>query len=82
MISVCCRSVPKAVTKRRISLYIELDKHQKRCDADAPWKSLLDALVACKMLVDDSIEWVELGTIEYGRNYETPGTWILWQDLQ
>lgn len=82
IIAAMCRSVPKATKKRKISLYIDLDKHQKRFDVDAPWKSLLDALVACKALVDDSTKWAETGGIEYGRNYETPGTWILWQDLQ
>ncbi len=81
IIALCCRSIPKATTKRKIDIYIDLDKNQKRLDYDNTFKSLLDALVQCGVLKNDSPDWVQVGSVEYGRNYETPGTWILWKDL-
>lgn len=65
--------VPEAKGKRRVGLKIILGPRQRAADPDAYWKSTLDALVACKRLVNDSREWVELGAVEFGRgkNKET-----------
>ena len=60
--------VPEAVrVRRRVSLRVVLGPRQRAFDPDAPWKSLLDALVACRRLVNDSRQWMELGTIEFER---------------
>lgn len=59
--------IPDAVHKRRVSLRIVLQGRDKATDPDANWKSLLDALVACRLLVNDSSEWVSLGEVEYER---------------
>ncbi len=72
--------LPRAEGKRRVSLEIVLTGHQKPTDDDNAFKSCLDALTACGLLVDDSPRWVELGTVEYSRSGE-PGTTIILQDL-
>ena len=59
--------VPEARHRRRVSLRVILGPRQRAFDPDAPWKSLLDALVACRRLVDDSRQWCELGEIEFER---------------
>lgn len=53
--------VPLATTRRRVSVEVTLAGRMRRVDPDAIWKSLLDALVAAQLLVDDSASWVELG---------------------
>lgn len=58
---------PKATGKRRVDLFITLGTRQRQSDYDAPWKSLLDALVNCKMLIDDNAAGVQLGDIIYDR---------------
>lgn len=52
---------PPALGKRRVELTIIHGEHDpgRPADPDARWKSLLDALVWAKMLVDDSEEWCE-----------------------
>jgi hypothetical protein len=59
--------VPEARCRRRVSLRVVLGPRQRACDPDAFWKSTLDALVACRRLVDDSRTWCELGTVEFDR---------------
>lgn len=59
--------VPKAQGKRRVSVEIVLGPRQRGGDPDAYWKSLLDALVACGALDDDSKERVVLGEVSYSR---------------
>lgn len=59
--------VPKAAGKRRVSLTAYLGKGQRRWDPDNTWKSLLDALVACGVLADDSDKWAELGPVAFVR---------------
>jgi Holliday junction resolvase RusA-like endonuclease len=69
-VSVCARSadITRAEVPRRVSLHITLGKRQRRPpDRDAWWKSLLDALVACGLLVDDSPRWCDTGTVTYDR---------------
>jgi hypothetical protein len=57
-----CR-IPPADGRRRVSLLITLPPGQRRWDPDCFWKSCLDALVAARLLKDDSSKWCELGTI-------------------
>lgn len=59
-----------AECKRRVDLHITYqtkkdakNKAMSVCDPDAFWKSLLDALVNCGALYDDSPKWVELGDV-------------------
>lgn len=59
--------IPKATTKRRVELVIELGKGQRACDPDAYFKSLGDALTACGLLVNDSHKWVEWSPVQYVR---------------
>ena len=58
---------PKANSKRRVSLTITLAKGQRACDPDAYTKSLLDGLVHCGQLVDDSRLWCEIEAIKFER---------------
>lgn len=60
-------SVPEAQGKRRVRLIITLGPGQRGADADAYWKSLLDAMAHAKLIRGDSKEWVELLPVEYQR---------------
>ena len=57
--------VPQATGRRRISVQVE--GMGPLPDPDNLLKSLLDALIGCQLLVDDSGAWCELGTIEVVR---------------
>lgn len=59
------QDIPKATGKRRVSITIRQRKGVKTADPDAYLKSLLDALVSCQALVDDSGEWCEIGSVRY-----------------
>jgi len=59
--------LPKADCKRRIHLTIIMGKGQRACDPDAYFKSLLDGLVKCGTLVNDSHKWVELMPVKITR---------------
>ena len=61
-IVVECRTqrIPKATGKRRVILTWVMAPRNKPIDADAPWKNLLDGLVAAGALKDDTLEWCEL----------------------
>lgn len=72
--------VPKAAGKRRVSLTIRLGPRQRAGDPDAYWKSLLDALVGCGLLVDDSRQWVELAPVSFERG-ERAATVLVIEDL-
>jgi hypothetical protein len=71
--------VPVAKVRRRVTLRIVLGPRQKGGDTDAYWKSLLDALVANHLLIDDNKNWVELMPVEFERG--ALGTWILLEDI-
>jgi DNA-directed RNA polymerase specialized sigma24 family protein len=74
--------IPKAKTRRRVSLEVNLTGRQKPFDEDAPWKFLLDGLVLAGLLVDDSPEWAEMGTVRCIRNErQEAGTCIILTDL-
>lgn len=61
MLAAYCRlaDVPRATGPRRVSLTLGLGPRQRSPDPDNLWKSLLDGLVKCGMLVDDSSKWCE-----------------------
>lgn len=67
------QQIPKAQGKRRVSLEVTNAGRYRRVDPDAFFKSLLDALVACGLLMDDSPRWCELGTVTQrrGKRLET-----------
>ncbi len=72
--------VPIATGPRRIHLAITLGKGRRAADPDAYWKSLLDALVACKLLIDDNRQNCVLDPVEFSRGNE-PETTIELYDL-
>lgn len=49
----------KASGKRMVSIIITTAKRGRKADPDAYYKSTLDALVKCSMLIDDSSKWCE-----------------------
>jgi hypothetical protein len=51
--------IPAALGKRRVSVELHGWPRGRLPDPDAVWKSLLDALVAAGLLVDDSARWCE-----------------------
>lgn len=67
IIAAYSRKLPKATKKRRVELEVGLGARQKQFDVDAPWKNLLDGLVKCEMLVDDSAEWCEIAPLQFTR---------------
>lgn len=66
-VSILGADVPRAEIKRRVSVEIILGPRQRAADPDAYWKSLLDGLVVCGALVDDSRTWCELGSVSFQR---------------
>ena len=58
-IAALCCGVPRATTRRRVAVTLR-DRYGSFPDDTAPWKSLLDALVRNRLLVDDSRRWCEL----------------------
>ena len=75
-----CVRLPTAVTRRRVSLQIVFGKGQRRCDPDAYWKTVNDALVHAKLLVNDNPRWCQLGSVDVSRE-ETAATRILLEDI-
>ncbi len=71
---------PKATGKRRVQLEIILTGRQKMTDPMAYAKSLLDALVHCGLLIDDTGEWVEWIPPVYTRG-DVGVTTIVLEDL-
>jgi hypothetical protein len=59
--------VPRATTKRRVTLTIILGPRQREHDDDNVWKSLLDACVFIGALVDDKPKWLERLPVRYER---------------
>lgn len=75
------QGIPKAAGKRRVSLTVRHGRSVKAADADALWKSLLDALVKCGLLLDDDPAHCELGTVGY-ETAERRGLVVLLEDLE
>lgn len=67
IVAAYAKPFAKAQGKRRVTLRIVLGKGERACDPDAFWKSLLDALVQCGMLVDDNRQNVELMPVRFDR---------------
>jgi Holliday junction resolvase RusA-like endonuclease len=61
---------PLATSKRRVDLRITLGPRQREGDEDNWWKSVLDALVHAKMLIDDNRRWCERGEVSFERGKE------------
>lgn len=59
------QQIPRATGKRRVSITVRQKKGVKCADVDAYFKVLLDALVRCQAIVDDSGEWCEIGSVKY-----------------
>jgi Holliday junction resolvase RusA-like endonuclease len=59
------QDVPRAKCKRRVS--VRVTAPGRLPDPDNLLKSLLDALVAARLLVDDSAAWIELGQVKVER---------------
>lgn len=78
---VKAQDVPPALGKRRVSLEITLTGRQKEADPLAYAKSLLDSLVACRMLVDDNSQFVEWVPPVYTKGEELK-TVIVLEDLE
>lgn len=74
--------IPKATGKRRVGITILLGKYQREKDPDAYWKSLLDAMVHAKLLVDDREKWCEQGAVKHERTKgRTWGTLLTLEDI-
>lgn len=70
-----------ATGKRRVSLAIVLGPRQRGGDPDCWWKSTLDGLKHAGMILDDSKERVELGSVTYERGSQK-ATRITLEDLE
>ncbi len=61
------RGVPKASQKRAVSLHVVFPPGKRMPDVDAYWKSALDSLVACGILVNDTDAWAVMHPVDYSR---------------
>jgi len=73
-------AIPPATGKRRVQLVLTLAPRQRAGDPDAYWKSMLDALTATGLLVDDNRQHVELAPVEFERG-RAKATTILLADV-
>ncbi len=80
LIAECGSWIPAATGKRRVSLVVLFAPKRRRVDKDALWKSCLDAMVSLGILVDDSPNYLDLGTVEYFRGPHD-GMFILVEDV-
>jgi Holliday junction resolvase RusA-like endonuclease len=60
-------TIPPADGPRRVSLHLYGWPRGRLPDPDAPLKSLLDALVHARLLVDDGAAWCVLGGVRFER---------------
>ncbi len=67
IVAYYARNVPKASQKRAVSLHVVFPPGKRMPDVDAYAKSLLDSLVHCKLLVNDSSAWCVLNPVAYSR---------------
>lgn len=74
------RGVPKASQKRAVSLHVIFPPGKRMPDVDAYAKSLLDALVHCGLLVNDSSAWCVLEPVAYSRG-QALTTFITVEDI-
>ena len=73
--------VPPATGKRRVGLAVWLRPRCRGGDPDAYHKALLDALVACRLLVDDARQWCEITPVRYERRRDWWGCEITLEDV-
>ncbi len=68
--------VPLAQGPREVNLTIDLGpkRQAKGSDPDAYWMSLLDSLVAARMLIDDRRQFCRPGRVEFERGAERATT--------
>lgn len=64
---VALAGVPAAAGRRRLTVRLVLGPRMRGVDPDAPFKVLLDSLVWCGALRDDSRAWLDLAPAEYER---------------
>jgi Holliday junction resolvase RusA-like endonuclease len=67
--------------KRRVELRFVVPKGKRRCDGDNVKKSLLDALVACGLLRNDSPVWCESPEPVWARSESTREAFVILTDL-
>lgn len=80
-IQVASLHLRPATGKRKVEVTVTLGpKQKKKVDPFAYWKSLLDALVNAKMLVDDSDKWAQVEPLKYERGERR--TLIVLTDLE
>jgi hypothetical protein len=79
-LSAIAQRLPVARGKRRVDLRITLGPRGRKGDAGNWWKSVEDALVHARLLVDDSPEWYEQGEVTFERG-KSPATVIELTDL-
>lgn len=71
----------RAQGKRRVSLRIGLRKGQRAGDPDGYFKSLLDALKACRQIKDDNRQWCETDRPEFERSGKWWGSIVTLEDI-
>jgi hypothetical protein len=70
-------NVGRATGRRRVSVEVTLSGRQRPLDVDSIWKALLDGLVSCGLLVDDSCRYCTLGSVVFARGEATSTRVIL-----
>ena len=80
--TLLCRVPPAHRRKRRVTLTYVRGRGQKGPvpDVDALWKSTLDALVAARVLRDDSPAWAEILPVRFDRA-DVAATFIDLEDI-
>jgi hypothetical protein len=59
--------IPRAAGRRKVDLLITLAPRERSPDPDNLWKSTLDGLVGCGLLINDNPQWLELGSVRFRR---------------
>jgi len=76
--------IPEATTKRRVVVHIHKTKRSRVTDdpanRDSRAKSILDAMVATGLLVDDSDAWLDWGHVHEGEKRDQVETVITIED--
>lgn len=73
--------VPRKAVKRRVRLTLTRSGRRRLLDADNAWKAILDALVACKLIVDDGPDYVECAELVQVKG-PTNSTTITLEDIE
>ena len=80
-IECCNQGVTRAATKKRVSIVVTCGPKGRMPDPDAFLKVILDGLVRCGALVDDSSKWCEIGDLFVVRG-TVRSTTITLEDVQ